>query len=588
MARLRLSLVLFFVFAFSLLPSAVAQKAKGQFVLVIDAGHGGRDHGAPGKLTLEKHINLNVALAFGKLVENNFKDVKVIYTRKTDVFVPLQTRAEIANRNKADLFVSIHTNAVERNKTAVSGAETYSLGMHRSAENLEVAKRENSVITQESNYQQTYQNFDPRKAESYIIFELMQDRNMKQSVSMAQCIQQQYAKEGRRNKGVKQAGFLVLHATSMPSVLTELGFISHPDEERFLHSKEGVEKLARALYNGFRNYRRQQRGTAEELLPEAMEAPRNLMAESTIPNELSSPAANAASPATVQTTPAPRPQLCFMELPLSAATQTATNGREQLAAASEFSETMAAVVPVATRPFRSVASSSALAATDSGFLAQPTLATSIAEKSERTAPAALPVISDTSATTTVENLRMEVENVAQAVEQLAEAPRKVAKPKEKKALPKEEPIEIPKPKSGEAKKVVEPAKPKVPETPKQKPAEVKKTSDTSKAKSAGRDKTSETAVALPEFRVQILTSDRQLRTDDRHFKGLTPITFYQENGHYKYTHGATNDLSEAQRLKKKIAADFPEAFVVALLDGKRMDLRKAKEIISTVQTTSKN
>ena len=159
-------------------PLAVhADEDAGKFVLVIDAGHGGHDPGAVGATAKEKHINLSVALAFGRLVENNCSDVKVIYTRKTDIFLPLQRRADIANQNKADLFISIHTNSAGDNKS-VQGAETYTLGMARAQANLDVAKRENGVITYEAGYKETYQGFDPKKVESYIIFELMQDQYM--------------------------------------------------------------------------------------------------------------------------------------------------------------------------------------------------------------------------------------------------------------------------------------------------------------------------------------------------------------------------------------------------------------------------
>lgn len=229
--------------------------AERRFVLVIDAGHGGNDAGAVGAFSKEKNINLKVALEFGRLVETSCPDVKVIYTRKKDVFVPLQERADIANRNKADLFISIHTNALAGGRIAY-GSETYTLGMARADANLEVAKRENSVITYEANYKQTYEGFDPNKAESYIIFEFMQDRYMKQSVELASSIQKEYVKQGRKNKGVHQAGFLVLRQTSMPAVLTELGFISTPEEERYLNSEDGVKALARSIFNGFVNYRK--------------------------------------------------------------------------------------------------------------------------------------------------------------------------------------------------------------------------------------------------------------------------------------------------------------------------------------------
>ena len=232
---------------------AYAAKAK-TFTLVIDAGHGGHDAGAIGAITKEKTINLNVALAFGRLVEQNCKDVKVIYTRKTDVFVPLHTRADIANKAKADLFISIHTNALPKKRIS-RGIETYTLGMHRAADNLDVAKRENSVILIEKDYKQRYQGFDPNSSESYIMFEFIQDHNMAQSVELAKLVQKRTcATAGRQNKGVKQAGFLVLRETSMPSCLIELGFISTPDEEQFLHSENGVEKLGRGIYQAFVDY----------------------------------------------------------------------------------------------------------------------------------------------------------------------------------------------------------------------------------------------------------------------------------------------------------------------------------------------
>lgn len=240
---------------FAYLPLAVAFLLCQSFTLVIDAGHGGKDSGAVGAYSKEKDINLAVVLAFGKLVEENCPDVKVVYTRKTDVFIELQERANIANRNKADLFISVHTNAVPKGRQ-VYGVETYTLGMHRAADNLAVAKRENSVIMLEKDYRQTYEGFDPNSIESYIIFEIMQDMYMKQSVELAKCIQNEYVSRGRNNKGVHQAGFLVLRQVSMPSVLTELGFISTPAEEKYLNSDEGRAALAQSLYDGFVKYRK--------------------------------------------------------------------------------------------------------------------------------------------------------------------------------------------------------------------------------------------------------------------------------------------------------------------------------------------
>ena len=226
------------------------------FTLVIDAGHGGKDPGAQSGKAKEKNINLAVALAFGKLVEQNCPDVKVVYTRKTDVFVELNERANIANRAKADLFVSIHTNSTAA-KVGPRGAETYTLGMHRAADNLAVAKRENSVITLENDYEEKYEGFDPNSSESYVIFELMQDRNMASSVKLAGLIQKQFRNHaGRVDKGVHQAGFLVLRATSMPSVLVELGYINNPSEATYLTSSAGVSALAKSIYNAFVAYKK--------------------------------------------------------------------------------------------------------------------------------------------------------------------------------------------------------------------------------------------------------------------------------------------------------------------------------------------
>ena len=238
---------------------ATAAKSN-KFILVIDAGHGGNDAGAVGPIAKEKNINLNVALAFGKLVERNCSDVKVIYTRKTDVFIPLHTRADIANRNKADLFISIHTNSLPKGRIS-RGMETYTLGMHRAADNLEVAKRENEVILYEKDYKQRYQGFDPNSSESYIMFEFIQDHNMAQSVDLAKFVQRRTcAAAGRIDKGVKQAGFLVLRETSMPSCLIELGFISTPDEERFLNSTSGVNQMAQGIYQAFLDYKKKNYG----------------------------------------------------------------------------------------------------------------------------------------------------------------------------------------------------------------------------------------------------------------------------------------------------------------------------------------
>lgn len=245
------------IFLWIVIPeNAMHAASPKKFTVVIDAGHGGHDPGAIGKRGKEKNINLSVALKLGKLIQNNHSDTKVVYTRSSDVFVPLHRRAEIANEAKADLFISIHTNSIASRSSRVSGTETYTLGLHRTQENLEVAQKENAVILIEDDYQKQYAGFNPNSSESYIIFEFLQDKNMAQSVNFAQLIQQQFRHKARRiDKGVHQAGFLVLRETSMPSVLIELGYITNPNEEAYLLSSNGSSMLAQSIYQAFVNYK---------------------------------------------------------------------------------------------------------------------------------------------------------------------------------------------------------------------------------------------------------------------------------------------------------------------------------------------
>ena len=377
--------------------SAFAGTDDRKFTLVIDAGHGGKDSGAIGRFSKEKNINLKVALAFGRLVEAYCPDVRVIYTRKTDVFIGLERRTEIANENKADLFISVHTNSLPKGRIAY-GTETYTLGMARADENLEVAKRENSVITYEANYKEVYQGFDPNRVESYIIFELLQDKNMAKSVELARCIEQQYVKTaGRRTKGVHQGGLLVLRHTSMPAVLTELGFISTPAEERFLNTDEGVRKMSRSLFNGFQAYRKKYDKNAKSL-------PR--LSEDIVP----------------------------------------------------------AVTPVREEP--------------------------------------------------------------QAETKQVEKETKPIAPKVKK-------------------EEIQPEKEKT------------------------------TAKDRPVFKVQLLVADKPLKANDRRLKGIKPVEYYKEKGMYKYTYGNTTDYNEIVRKHRSVKGKLPGTFIVAFMNGERMNLHEA-------------
>ena len=425
--------------------SGTMAKAKTKkFTLVIDPGHGGHDAGAIGRLTKEKTINLNVALGFGRLVERNCPDVKVIYTRKTDVFIPLHTRADIANRNKADLFISVHTNALPRGHIS-RGMETYTLGMHRAADNLAVAKRENEVILYEQDYKQRYQGFDPKSSESYIMFEFMQDRNMAQSVELAKCVQRRTTNIARRqNKGVKQAGFLVLRETSMPSCLIELGFISTPDEERFLHSSDGVSLLAEGIYMAFLDYKRKYDGNI--VVPLKAETKREVTIPKVVPDD-----------------------------------------EKPVAAHAEADKGPAADTIVAAAP---------------------------------QAPSAVP---------------------QQAA---ADTPQQAVATPIVKTQPEPGVKQVP-----QATALMTPVAPAASE--------------------------SATADSAPVFKVQLLASGVKLKTGDRQLKGQKQTEYYQEGGLYKYTVGSSSNYNEIYQLRKSLATSFPQAFIIAFKDGKKVNVQEA-------------
>lgn len=229
------------------------------FVVVLDAGHGGHDPGTIGSKAKEKDINLGVVLKLGELITRNNRDVNVVYTRKGDYFKTLQERCDIANDAKGSLFISVHVNSVDKkakNRNTVHGAATYTLGLHRSAENLAVAKRENAVMMLEDDYTERYCGFDPNSSESYIIFELNQNKHLDQSIDFAGKVQKELrTTASRADKGVRQAGFWVLAKTGMPAVLVELDFICNPASESFMASESGQQKLAKAIYNAFVDYK---------------------------------------------------------------------------------------------------------------------------------------------------------------------------------------------------------------------------------------------------------------------------------------------------------------------------------------------
>ena len=395
-----------------------------RFTLVIDAGHGGHDYGAPGAVTNEKTLTLRYALAFGRMVEDRCPDVKVIYTRKKDIYLKLVERADIANRNKADLFMSFHINAVEGNHSA-RGFQTWTLGRGASTgnrgimENLDVAKRENSVIFMEKDYRQVYKGIDQNSAESDIMFEFIADKNRERSVELAKLMQREVCRAtGRVNAGAHQNNLAVLRLSSMPSCLLELGFISTPDEENFLNSDAALELYTQGIYNAFIQYK--SRYGDKQPTPYKPETDNRGDLPQIVPDEY-----RPAEPATQQ--PATR-------------------------------------------------------------IAQPKAAEPKTQAAQKTAPAAAATPADT---------------------------------------PTEKPV--------------------------------------AKAYAEGR----------PIFKIQILASPCKLKPGDSHLKGLSGVDSYEEGEWVKYTYGASADYNEIYRLRKTILDKFPEAFIIAFKDGRKMNTAQA-------------
>lgn len=491
---------------------AFACAASKSFTLVIDAGHGGHDSGAKGAMSYEKNINLKVALAFGKYVERNCPDVKVVYTRKTDVFVPLYQRAEIANRNKANLFVSVHTNALPKGRIS-RGFETYTLGdgrSHGTKTNLDVAKRENSVIFMEKDYKQHYVGYDPNSPESNIMFEFVQDHNMQQSVAFAKLLQQNVCSlAGRVNKGVHQDNFAVLRLTSMPACLIELGFITTPDEEQALNNPTVVDKIARGIYNAFADYKNRQAGGLT--VPFKAEAEKLPAEDQSMPTAVEQPAKQT------------------LEKPGEQAQKQSKELKEQKK--QEQSEVQARQQPKVQAKQQAK---------------QPARQQSKAPVND------LPVTHD--------GIIVFDEGPVRRMETLAEAAAVVKEfAPDAKSDNKVEAKAANKPEAkGKAEAKVES---KAEAQPESKPA--------AKIDNAAMDS------SLPVFKVQIMVCHNKLKEGDRQLKGLKGCDYYQENGDWKCTYGASNNYNEIARMRKQILDLFPSCFIIAFKNGEKMNVNQA-------------
>ena len=566
-----LSKFLYIVLFVAFLPTVAWSNAeKRNFTLVIDAGHGGHDAGAVGAYSKEKDINLRVALAFGKLVEENCHNVKVVYTRKTDVFIPLQRRADIANNNKADLFISVHTNALPAGRLAY-GSETYTLGMARANANLAVAKRENAVITLENDYKTTYQGFDPNKAESYVIFEFMQDKYMKQSVDLASCIQKQYVSTGRPNKGVHQAGFLVLRNTSMPSVLTELGFITTPAEETYLNSQQGVMELSRSIYNGFLAYlRMHEKGVHDipENLPTRMTAdlPKPKVSEPLAePSNFNNSEAAVVPVATVPTTR-------IIETPndndVALISRRSNNAKHSTAKHA---------TPKA-EPKREVEAKEKAPTNHAKEKSKPqenTTKTKEAAQSKNTLTKGkeTPKSKDVSSTSKAQGNTTRTKEASNTKKEQANS----SKPTSKESTPNS--------KSKDAPKEIK-SKNKVENNSKTSLSKTSKKNETTQAKGKTQqrtnDKTNETKKASKtstkqkvNYRIQVGAGKTEISTTDAQFKGLS-ISRVKEGTLYKYYYGSYTSYADAQKALRTVKTKLSSAYVVATVNGKSVSVAEAR------------
>ncbi|MEI8005306.1 MAG: N-acetylmuramoyl-L-alanine amidase [Bacteroidota bacterium] len=302
-------LLICLLFLFSFTGNVDAQKKVSIKRVVIDAGHGGQDPGTIGRRAKEKNVALAIALKLGNMIQKNCKDVKVIFTRDRDVFVELNRRAQFANDMKADLFISVHCNA--NNDHSLKGAETYVMGLHKTHANLEIAKTENASILMESDYTNHYDGFNPNSDESYITFSMFQDAYLEQSMEFAAEVQKQFEERvGMNDRGVRQAGFLVLYKTTMPSVLVETGYLSNPSEETFMVTDKGQEYIASAIYRAFKTFKQNMENpelAINQQYPRSyMPKPETTQQKKVVPD--SSPAVSYKQPlkhAQTQTTPQP-------------------------------------------------------------------------------------------------------------------------------------------------------------------------------------------------------------------------------------------------------------------------------------------
>lgn len=562
-------------------PQSALATTKKKFVVVIDAGHGGTDYGAIENGVNEKDVNLAVSLKLGEMIRKKLKDTEVILTRSTDEFLSLQKRADIANQAKGDLFISIHCNSVDRtnkNRSTVLGASTYVLGQHKDADNLAVARRENSVAELDASDAAHYAKFDPEKDESYIISEMAQKKNLQNSVRFASDVQREMAAAGRRSRGVYQAGFWVLWSTAMPAALIELDFICNPEQAQFLNSKEGQEKLAGAIFNAVKNYEayyKKSMGFTAESTPKTSGAEDISDAEvAAIVQSYAGqqPVASATGTSEKKSTGLNASSIKAKRASRSEEANAGNNKEEKKKVKEKKVKEPKEKEPKAKNTKPSKQAKNAETAQQPSEDENPVMTKDEPETADTA------VLSDSDARPAERRRRTETQT-SQSKRTSAATHRRRSSASRKAGASQVEEANIALLSESGKSSVVNVAREEKPSEPtptvnekeskkKNAKSDKKEGKKSETSKPARRDKNSSSgrkavkqSVSL-KYKILLFSSDEELKANDEAFQGLSPVSSFRENNKYNYTYGEGDSFKEMDDLLKTISTLFPDARVI--------------------------
>jgi N-acetylmuramoyl-L-alanine amidase len=547
--KIKFALVFFAICCFTV---SIAQNSK--FTVVIDAGHGGHDPGAVGKISREKDINLSVSLQLGEIIAANYNDVKVVFTRNTDKYLTLQERADIVNNNHADLFISLHTNAAQSG--SAYGTESFTLGLAKSKGNLDVAMRENSVMLLEDDYKSKYKGFDPASVDSYIMFEFMQDKYIDRSISFASDIQNHFKNYANRSdRGVRQAGFWVLYRSACPSVLIELGFISNSTEEKFLASASGQKQLAESIYKAFVSFKYEHEKKSGKVAKKSFNETESLKIDDVGRYDKRSESAAPLKSVVANTKEAVVPIKDIVKPEIVAETPIAKTDKKQ----TEKKQVETKQTDKKSTEKSKTEASSDLAKTESTTESNTVkVKNQVASKSEKSKKESKPVVKQS--TDDIPEVQQDV--VAESL----------SKNNIKKAKEPTEPIQeiaeetIEEPIKKETKPVVKPVQ--------SAPQRVNTPISADKEKYVDMNAYA-AATERPIYKLQLFASSKKLNSNAADFRGIRNADFFVENGMYKYTIGADAKYEVVSKLRKEMLALFPDAFVIAFLGKNKIAVSEA-------------